>query len=84
MDIPEHPQVARALATGYPEPIPDSIFCEECSHEFEADDKVYLYDGERLCENCCRERIMEDFDVEQIAEALQIVVKSLPQYLEEE
>lgn len=80
MNIPEHPQIARVLATGYPEPVSKPMNCVECGAEFNHFESVFLYDGDAICENCCRDRIMEDFNMEDIAKALQIIVQSLEEY----
>lgn len=86
MNIPDHPEIACALATGYPHPPKElpPVYCDECSHEMTGDEKVYDYDGEALCENCCRDRIMEDIDMETIARALGIIAKSAEIYAEEQ
>ena len=86
MNIPDHPEIACALATGYPHPPKElpAVYCDECSHEMTGDEKVYDYDGEALCENCCRDRIMEDIDMETIARALGIIAKTAEIYAEEQ
>ena len=86
MNIPDHPEIACALATGYPRPPKElpPVYCDECSYEMTGDEKVYDYDGEALCENCCRDRIMEDIDMETIARALGIIAKSAEIYAEEQ
>ena len=85
LNIPDHPEIACALATGYPKPPkePDPIYCDECSCELSGDTRVYDYDGEKLCENCCRDRVMEDIDMSDIARALGIITKSAEEIMEE-
>ena len=84
--IPEHPEIACALATGYPETPKERepVTCTDCGAELTGDDKVYDYDGDKLCDKCCRERIREEVDLETIAQALGIIVKSAEEYTEEE
>lgn len=84
MNIPEHPQIARTLATGHPEPASEPVRCDVCGSEFELDESVFLYDGEKLCSACCLDRVLEEYSFEKIAEAMKIAFKSLPRYLEEE
>lgn len=82
--IPEHPEIACALATGYPKPPieADPVYCSECSREMYGDETVFVYDGETLCENCCRDRIMEDIDMSEIARKLGFIVKPANQFVE--
>ncbi len=86
MNIPDHPEIACALRTGYPQPPkePIEIHCDECGCHIDGSEKVYAYDGERICEKCCRDRITEDFDVEEIAKALKIAFKSAEDYVEDD
>lgn len=85
MNIPDHPDIARALATGYPHPVkePDPVNCTDCGLELTGEDTVFIYDGEPCCENCCRDRIEEEFDLSYIAKALQIPTQSAAVYAEE-
>lgn len=84
--IPEHPEIACALATGYPKPPkePGPVNCTDCGLELTGADNVFIYDNEPLCENCCRDRIEEEFDMSHIAKALGIAVKEACAYMEEE
>lgn len=83
MNIPEHPEIARTLATGYPYPAkdPDPVNCTDCGMELEGEDTVFIYDGEPCCENCCRDRIEEEFDLSYIAERLGIPHESATEYV---
>ena len=80
--IPEHPEIACALATGYPKPPkePDPVNCTDCGLELEGENTVFIYDGEPCCENCCRDRIEEEFDMSYIAERLGIRHESATDY----
>ena len=84
-NIPDHPEIACALATGYPKPPkePDPVYCSECGKELTGHDDVYDYDGEALCSNCCLDRITEDYEVSEIAEALGIRKKTADEYAAE-
>lgn len=82
-EIFEHPQISRALLTGYPEEEPEPVRCEDCGEQITADEKVFLFDDEAVCENCCRDRIEDNFDIEDLARALNITVKSMDNYLSE-
>lgn len=75
MNIPEHPQIARCLETGYPEPY-TPIQCADCQEEVSGDEPLYLWDNEYICENCLRDRISENFDMRTLAEMLDIPWKS--------
>jgi len=80
-DIPDHPDIARALATGYPHPEKPCIRCCDCNKSL-TDKDVYDWDGDFLCEGCVKERIEENFTISEIAAALGIACKAA--YLWEE
>lgn len=86
MNIPDHPKIACALATGYPYPVkePEPVNCTDCGLELTGEDTVFIYDGEPCCENCCRDRIEEEFDMVAIARALGIITKPAEIYMEEQ
>ena len=46
----EHPDITRALRTGYPGPVKETI-CEMCE-EGPIDDLYYILDGKKICEQC--------------------------------
>jgi len=85
MNIPDHPEIACALATGYPYPVkdPEPVNCTDCGLELTGEDTVFIYDGEPCCENCCRDRIEEEFDMSHIAKLLNIPTKSAVEYAAE-
>ncbi len=78
MDIPEHPEIAMALATGYPHPERPCIHCCDCDKALTNED-VFDWDGDILCEGCVKERIEENYTISEIAVALGIPRK--PAYL---
>lgn len=83
MNIPEHPEIARCLATGYPHPERhNTILCVDCGAELAGKDTVFIWDGENLCEDCVKDRIEENIDTQTLAESLGIPWKSA--YLMEE
>lgn len=85
MTIPDHPEIARALATGYPGPIherPIVIPCSGCGAELAEDDLVYDWMGELICETCVKIRMEEDFSIQEIAEAMGIMCREAAQYEE--
>ncbi len=82
-NIPEHPDIARTLATGYPRPsVRPPAHCCDCGKELWGDDSVFDWDGDQLCETCVKDRIEENFDIRAVADALGIVCKAA--YLLEE
>lgn len=77
MEAPEHPQIARCLAAGYPNPEGQiAIHCVDCECVLSGEDTVYDWDGDHLCEECVKERIEENYDMQTIAEYLGIQWKS--------
>lgn len=73
MEIPEHPEIARALKTGYPaKEDSKAIHCVDCETILAEHDTVYIFDGDYLCEKCVMERIEETIPVKTIAEAVGI------------
>lgn len=77
MEIPEHPEIARCLATGYPYPEGRNVIhCDDCECVLSGEDTVYDWDGDCLCEDCVKERIEENYDIKDIAELLGIQWKS--------
>lgn len=82
LNIPEHPAIARVLATGYPYPVqePDEICCSVCTERITGKSKVYLYDGEPMCEFCCGEAIRRDLTVSNLAELIGIDYMSADDY----
>lgn len=66
-NLPDHPEIACAMSTGYPCPIPkEHIECGDCSATLIGNDEVYEWpDAHRglyakpvaLCEDCFVERV---------------------------
>lgn len=71
--IPDHPQIASALETGYPSPVHESfVICCDCEKQLTDDDTVYIWEGDNICDECLKERIEEKIPIQTIAEALGI------------
>lgn len=81
MDIPDHPEIARALRTGYPRPLPPHVTCRDCDKELYGDDPVYLVDGAIVCEGCLEERI-DEMMIADLAERLGMERTTAGEYLE--
>lgn len=47
--------------------------CRRCRMELYGADKVYSYDGENLCGDCCKDAILEDLNILTLAELVGIV-----------
>ena len=71
MAIPDHPGIARTIATGYPRPF-HSVRCTSCMAEFTGGHKLYRYGGELLCEDCFRTSLLENTSTDELADAFEI------------
>lgn len=78
MNIPDHPDVASALRTGYPLGAQESkaIKCDYCGKELSGDDYVFDYGGSPTCEECLMENLKEDYAICKIAEQFGLVYKT--------
>ena len=76
--LPDHPEIARTLRTGYPYSL-KSLFCADCGKELI--NKLYISDGDTLCENCTRERILANYDTADLAAAFDIQQTTVEDYL---
>lgn len=55
-DFPDHPDIAAALATGYPAQEDYGLFhCEQCGAPIREDDPYYLIGDRVLCPDCVEE-----------------------------
>lgn len=80
-EVPEHPEVAHALLTGYPHPV-RSVRCTDCDQEFSGGEAMYISDGEPVCPDCARERILEAYDTADLAFAFGIPHTTAGEYLD--
>lgn len=71
MNIPDHPEIARAQRIGY-----GSLFkvvrCTGCGAELTGDRRLYRYGGEILCGGCFRESLLGDTSTEDLADAFDV------------
>jgi hypothetical protein len=66
--IGDHPLIARTLETGYPEE-ERFVLCADCGGEFYGSDKMYECDGEWICPDCTKDRILDAFGTPDLAAA---------------
>lgn len=58
-ELPDHPEIARAMRTGYPYPAPaESLECTDCGADLVGDDEVYDWDTDLVCEDCFLDRLL--------------------------
>ncbi len=81
-EIPDHPEIARTLSTGHPHKS-NSVKCADCEQEFSGDQKMYISDGDIVCGDCLKERILEAYDIDDLADAFDIRKTTAGDYLEE-
>ena len=78
---PEHPDVARALLTGYPHKV-KTLECLDCGKDFSGDAQLYNWDGDLICGDCLRERLLENFSNHEFAEAFGISCITVSEHFE--
>lgn len=83
MNVPDHPEIARTLATGYPR-IFRTVYCTGCGAELSGGHKLYRYGGELLCGKCFRGQLLNNVDTEELAEAFDIESVFAGDFLAEE
>ena len=81
-EIPDHPDIARTLLTGYPHER-KSVKCADCEQEFYGDERIYISDGVAVCADCLKERILEAYDIDALADAFDIRKTTAGDYLNE-
>lgn len=82
MGIPEHPDIARALRTGYPRPY-KSVRCKDCQQEFSGGDQMYIDAGDIICGKCLKDRLLDAYGIADLAAAFDIQGVTVEEYLEE-
>lgn len=67
---PEHPAIARTLATGYPDGEGWARECPQCGGDMSAE--VYMIDGVEVCADCFKDWLVDYFstNADDIADAL--------------
>lgn len=69
----EHPDITSALATGYPRTATHhTIECESCGAELAGEDDVFILEGQRLCCNCCKDAILDNYSIRELCDNLRI------------
>ena len=79
--IGDHPLIAKTLETGYPEE-ERFVLCADCGGEFYGSDKMYECEGEGICPECTRDRILDAFGTADLAAAFGIFGKTAGELLE--
>lgn len=81
-EIPDRPDIARTLLTGYPHKS-KFVKCADCEQEFSGDERIYISDGDAVCADCLKERLLEAYDIDDLADAFDIRKTTAGDYLEE-
>lgn len=68
--IPDHPDIARALRTGYPHEC-RTVRCFDCKNDFNGDYVMYVFGSVIFCNGCMRRRISQACDVAPLAKAFE-------------
>lgn len=77
----EHSVITATERLGYPTmPQESKIICADCGKELTGDDPVFDWDGDQICEDCCKTAIEENFSILEIAKALNIAAKCANDY----
>lgn len=82
MGIPEHPEIARTLRTGYPRSCKD-VQCKDCGSAMSGTHRIYVDNGDVLCGSCLKIRIHDEHTVDDLADAFDIRKTTAGDYLEE-
>lgn len=73
----EHPDITAALATGYPSAVTHhTIECELCGAELIGEDDVFILEGQRLCCDCCKGAILDNYSIRELCDNLSIAYVS--------
>lgn len=83
MRTPEHPEIACALRTGHPRPVL-TVKCADCGQLFSGDHRLYISDGDTVCGECLMDRLLDAYDVDDLAHAFDIECTTAGDYLEKE
>ena len=80
MQIPEHPEIANTLRTGYPHRS-RSVKCTDCQQAFCGNEKMYIDEGELVCGYCMKNRLLDVHSIADLAEAFDIQGTTVSDYL---
>ncbi len=85
-ELQDHPDIASALATGYPRGHrePPVLHCADCGCELVGTDRACDYDGDKLCHSCFKKRVCEEVDFDDLAKALGYIVKPASEFAEDD
>lgn len=72
MEIPDCYDPIYQAETREAEADRNALHCEDCGKVLFGDSPVFNWDGDRLCEDCCRTAIEANFSILEIANALKI------------
>lgn len=82
MRISDHSEISCALRTGYPREY-KSVQCAGCQQEFSGDQKMYISGGDVVCADCLKERLLEAYSIDDLADVFDIRKTTAGDYLEE-
>ena len=60
-----------------------SVKCADCEQEFCGDERIYIRDGDTVCADCLKERLLEAYSIDDLADAFDIRKTAAGDYLEE-
>ena len=81
-EIPDHPEIACTLLTGYPRDH-KGVLCVDCEQEFYGDERIYISDGDTVCADCLKERLLEAYSIDDLADAFDIRKTTVGDYFDE-
>ena len=76
----EHPEISCALRTGYPHKS-KAVKCADCEQDFYGDETMYISDGEIVCGNCMKDRLLDAHGIADLAAAFDIAGTTVSDYL---
>lgn len=82
MQIPEHPEIAMALRTGYPHKC-SSVQCADCGRELFGDAELYESSGDLICGECLKSRLLTNYSIADFAAAFDIAGTTVAEHLEQ-
>lgn len=82
-EIPDHPEIARALRTGHPRSY-KHLMCADCGAEMAGSHLVYVCDGDTVCGACLKKQILKNYSIDDLAEAIGVRSTTVSDYIEEQ